>query len=415
MKRKKIIIYIGIILSIFSMFFTFIYYKSNNRLTIYTLENSYAYKYAKKNMINTFNVSDSHYNYFHRVWEDFKFNEEKDGLIITKYEGISEELIIPSSYNKRKFIKIEKGAIPSTVKKIFLPDSIEEFDESELSNIEILCYKGKRCQALEENKNLKVTILDDVDRYILNEEDLEFTYNIINGNEIELTNYLGNDEIILIPETINGYKVTSITFDGEGITSIFIPNTVNSISGNITSKLFNKCFLISIIIVIISLIIYCISIMLSKMFERIDKVYVCSVSIIYLIVINYIIYLIRKNPFESIKYLIYSIIASIIYLLINYTLGVIIKNNKRFDESIKSKTNFIEEVNLLLEDYDFDELKEITDMIKYSDPVSIDKVTEIEQNIKNEIKDITKDNLKDKISKIKKLIVKRNTIIKNNK
>ena len=89
MKRKKIIIYIGIILSIFSMFFTFIYYKSNNRLTIYTLENSYAYKYAKKNMINTFNVSDSHYNYFHRVWEDFKFNEEKDGLIITKYEGIS--------------------------------------------------------------------------------------------------------------------------------------------------------------------------------------------------------------------------------------------------------------------------------------------------------------------------------------
>ena len=244
---------------------------------------------------------------------------------------------------------------------------------------------------------------------------MEFTYNIINGNEIELTNYLGNDEIILIPETINGYKVTSITFDGEGITSIFIPNTVNSISGNITSKLFNKCFLISIIIVIISLIIYCISIMLSKMFERIDKVYVCSVSIIYLIVINYIIYLIRKNPFESIKYLIYSIIASIIYLLINYTLGVIIKNNKRFDESIKSKTNFIEEVNLLLEDYDFDELKEITDMIKYSDPVSIDKVTEIEQNIKNEIKDITKDNLKDKISKIKKLIVKRNTIIKNNK
>ena len=69
----------------------------------------------------------------------------------------------------------------------------------------------------------------------------------------------------------------------------------------------------------------------------------------------------------------------------------------------------------MLQDYDFKELKEISDMIRYSDPVSIPEVTEIEKNIKDEIKSINDDNVKDKISIIKKLIKKRNQICKDNK
>ena len=247
------------------------------------------------------------------------------------------------------------------------------------------------------------------------EKDLEFTYNIINNDEIELTNYIGNDEIVVVPEKINGLKVTTITFDGKGITSIFIPETVKSISGNITSKLFNECLIISIIIIVLSLIVYCISILSTKTYELIDKTYIYSTSFIYLIIINYFVYIMHNNPFESKIYLIYSIITSIIYLVVNYGLSSIIKNNKKFDKDIKYKNDFIKDVNLLLQDYDFDELKEISDMIKYSDPVSIDKVNEIEQNIKDEIKSINTDNIKDEISKIKKLIKKRNEIIKNNK
>lgn len=413
--KKKIIIIIGIIISFVSFAFTFMYYKSNNRLTIYTSDGSYAYKYAKKNMIKTFNVSDSHEKYFHKVWEDFKFNKDKDGLVITKYEGISEELIIPTTYNDEKIIKIEKNALPTTVKKIFLPDSVKDIEIDDFKNIEIMCYKGSFCDNLKENDKLNVKILDDVDRYILDEKDLEFTYNTINNNEIELTNYLGSEEIILIPETINGYKVTSISFDGKGVSAIFIPETVNSISGNITSKLFNECFAMSIIIILLALIVYCIPVILVKVFELIDKTYIFTVSIIYLIVVNYFLYVMRNNPFENTKYLMYSIIASVIYLFITYLLSIVIKNNKKYDSDIKHKNDFIKEINLLLQDYDFKELKEISDMIRYSDPVSIPEVTEIEKNIKDEIKSINDDNVKDKISIIKKLIKKRNQICKDNK
>ena len=415
MGKKKLFLCIGIIISIISMVFTFLYYKSNNRLTIYTSNNSYAYKYAKKNMIKTFNVSDSHYKYFHRVWEDFKFNEATDGLMIAKYEGVSEELIVPTSYGNKKIVGIEKGALPSKIKRIFLPDSVGKMEVDDFSNIEILCYKGKKCDEWKENEKLKVNVLDDMDRYILNEDDLEFTYNIINSDEIELTNYLGNDETVLIPETINGYKVTSIAFDGEGITSMFIPETVKSINGNITSKLFNKCFMISIIIILLSLIVYYVSILLTKLYELVDEVYIYSTSIIYLIVINFFVYTMRNNPFESTKFLIYSIIVSLVYLIIDYILSIIIKNNKKFDNDVKHNTDFIKEVNILLQDYDFKELKEISDVIRYSDPVSIDEVKEIEEMIKNQIKTINDANVKDRVKSIKKLIIKRNTIMKDNK
>ena len=414
MNKKKLIISIGILISVFSLVNTFIYYKSN-RLTIYTLNDTYAYKYAKKNLINTYNLSDSHYKYFNRVWEDFKVNEDNNKITITKYEGLSEELIIPTTYLGKRVVNISADAIPSTVKTIFLPDSIENINEDDYLNKEILCYRGEFCENLKNNDKLNVKVLSDTDSYILNEEKLEFTYNIINNNEIELTNYLGESESIIIPKSINGYKVTKISFDGTGITSIFISESVNDIGGNITSKLFNKCLIISTIMITYSLVIYCILIILTKTYALVDKVYIYSVSIIYLIVINYILYLLRINPFESLIYFIYTLIISSIYVIAIYILKNIVKGNNEYDKSIKDVTSFINETLLLLQDYEYKELDEIKEMLKYSDPVSSSEVKKIEEDIKEEIKSITKDNILEKCKTLKKYINKRNTLIKNNK
>ncbi len=414
MKKKLFIVVIGLIISIISLVFIFVYYKSNNRLTIYASAGSYAYKYAKNNMINTFDLSDSHRDYFERIWESFKFNAEGSNLAITKYEGISEELIIPTLYSNKKIVKIEKGALPDTVKKVFLPDSVTTIDYDDFGNKEILCYKGKFCEDLKANDKLKVTVLDDVDRYIVYEDDIEFTYNI-KENEVELTNYFGKEEIVVIPKTINGYKVTSIKFDGAGISSIFIPDTVTSISGNITSKLLNKCFILSSIIIVVSFIIYVVSILITKVYERVDKVYVYFVSLAYLAVITYIVYTMRYNPFEDTKYMIYCGIVSVIYLIINFVLDKIIKNNKKFDEDIKHKNDFIKEAKMLLMDKEYKELDEIVEMIKYSDPVSINEVKNIEADIKETIKSINEDNVKESVKELKTLIKKRNAIIKDKK
>ena len=164
-----------------------------------------------------------------------------------------------------------------------------------------------------------------------------------------------------------------------------------------------------------SLIIYCISILSTKTFEIIDKVYIYTCSIIYLIVINYLVLAIRNNPFENTKYLIYSIIITLIYLILNYLLNIIIKNNKKFDNEIKQKNTFIKEIQLLLQDYEFDKIEDINEIIKYSDPVSTNEVSEIEEEIKKEIKNITKENVNEKCKMLKKLLKKRNAILKDNK
>lgn len=66
-------------------------------------------------------------------------------------------------------------------------------------------------------------------------------------------------------------------------------------------------------------------------------------------------------------------------------------------------------------DYEFDEIEEIREVHKYSDPVSSNKVSEIEDKIRKEIKDIREENIKDKCIVINKLLRKRNVILKEYK
>ena len=415
MKKPNLLIVSAGVIFVITLLLTFIYYKSNNNLIIYTTNDSYAYTYAKKNMIKTYNVSDSHYNKFYRVWEDFKYNEDPNGLTIIKYEGISEDLIIPTSINNKKIIKVEKDALPSTVKKVFIPEFVESIEISDYQGVEISCYRGNYCEELKLNEKLNVLELSDVDRFIYNIGSEEFTYNIINDTEVEITNYLGNDENVIIPESINGYKVTAINFDGEGITSMFIPKTVNSISGNITSKLLNKCFITSVLIILSAFIINIIVLLKSKFNEFLDIVYIGSLSGIYWVVSCIFLFNIRNNPFSNFKYLIWFIIVSVIYLITSFILGLIIKNNKCFDETIKHKNDFIKTVISLLKQYNYEELDEIIEMIKYSDPVSTSDVVQIENNIIDIIKLLNDSNLKKEKLRIKQLIEKRNDILKNNK
>lgn len=413
--KKNIFIYIiGLIITLVAILFTFLYYKSNNILTIYTTGDSYAYNYAKTNMINVIDISTSHKDYFDYVYEDFKANLDDEGLSIINYEGISEELIIPEYYNGVKVYKIEKGALPNTVKKVVLSSNITSINEDDFTNIEIKCYNNDYCNKLKENTKLNVTIITDTESYTKALETLDFTYNL-NNNEIELTNYISDIETILVPKTINGYKVTSINFDGEKVTSMFIPSTVTSINADITSNLFNKCFKTSILVLIISLVIYEICIFISKVYSSIDKTYIYGTSILYLGITIYLVYIISKNPFNNLLYIKYFILLSILYIILNVLYTMAIKKNVVFDEEIKNSNNFIKEIELLLLNYDLDELKEIKELVKYSDPISIDEVKDIEESIKKEIKEIDGDNLTEKCDTIKKLLKKRNLIIKNNK
>ena len=65
------------------------------------------------------------------------------------------------------------------------------------------------------------------------ENEVEYKYFLKDDNTVELTLYEGNDKDVIVPETINGYPVTSIDcwcfFQGKNIESIYIPSSVTTL------------------------------------------------------------------------------------------------------------------------------------------------------------------------------------------
>lgn len=65
------------------------------------------------------------------------------------------------------------------------------------------------------------------------ENEVEYKYFLKEDNTVELTLYEGNDKDVTVPETINGYPVTSIDcwcfFHGKNIESIYIPSSVTTL------------------------------------------------------------------------------------------------------------------------------------------------------------------------------------------
>jgi len=61
----------------------------------------------------------------------------------------------------------------------------------------------------------------------------DYAYSIVDNSYVSITGYLGTDENITIPSTINGYHVTSIgesAFNGSGIKSVTIPAGITTIN-----------------------------------------------------------------------------------------------------------------------------------------------------------------------------------------
>ena len=409
-KQNLIVICIGMIITIASFIMSFMFYKSLNNLVIYARKDSYAYSYAKTNLIRRIEISDSDQDKFTLKLEDFDYNIVNKEIEIVGYEGISKELVIPSYIDGYRVTTIKKGAIPKTVKTLILSPNMKKITASDFTKTSIKCYKNDFCKDLKKKDKLDVSYISDSDNYYFINANKEFTYNIERG-KLTITNYIGEDNLVIIPETINGYEVNSLKFDGTGIVGMYIPNTVKSISGDITSSLVNKYFVTTSTIVIISFAVFALCNIFIRNDKLVDLVYRMPkyiASIIYLLVISYFMHSMRVNPIDYNKYIIASIIATLIYILLAIVFTLVHKSNKEFDKKVKQSGSFIREACGLIEDLNKEDYDDIKELLKYSDPVSIEEVKDIEKDI---IKNIKEDNKEE----LKVLINKRNRIIKENK
>ena len=425
MKKKLLGNIFGVVAFIITILILFVFSYESKGFKIIAEKDSEAYKFAKGNNIEIEELADSEKEYYKEVSEKFSYNIYENGIEISKYDGVSKKLIIPSIIDDKIVLSIKDGVFKNNknINEVVLAPTIKNINEDDYKDIKISCFNTTYCKKLKDD-GLDVKILNDSDKFRVYYPDLDYEYNI--NDKIEITKYKGKSNNLIIPESINGKEVNSINLKiTNNIKSIYIPSTVERISFEYTNSKYNTLFWFIIIIDLVALILFMainhFAIVKNSVSENFYNSPIIIISTIYLL--GTYIYSILSNiyQYDSKTVIIVLSSISIVYVLLSIILLLSKNKTKKYDEKIKNIDNYIKSTLNLLEDKDLEEysdpvvkeIEEVKELIKYSDPVSSEETVSLEKEIKNLI-----EHDKDSVEHwkgIEKLIKKRNNICKNNK
>ncbi len=419
MKKKIIFIAISFVITL-ALIFSLTNEKYYGDIKIKFSNNDYVLEYAKKNGIDYEKIADSEKDKYTKNIESFSYNKVNDTLEITEYKGISETLVIPYEYDGVKVTSISDSFKNDKVKNIYISDNITYLPVENFKNITINCYRGKYCEELKNNNELNVNILNDSEVVDFNYIEFPFEYNVKDGN-IELTHYKGSGGALIIPETVNGMKVTSVSFDCSHNKEVYLPDTINNISDNFITPWNHNNYINCVISAVVAFVLTTIVILIVK--DRTPEEIAVS-TLIYVLTFIFlgITFYVNYNNNHSHAFgsgiQTYTIFSNLIYFTAVVTIMFINKRNKKLDTNTKNKTKFIDEMIFKINNIsklNSEYKNKLIDKLKYSDPVSNEIVKDIEDNISSLISKLNDKSSNEEIDNIIKLIENRNDIIKRNK
>ncbi len=276
------------------------------------------------------------------------------------------------------------------------------------NSIKLTSHNNQNAQNYAEKNNFNYQNISDSELNELKSND-NFTYNIKN-NQIEVTGYKGNENQIIIPETIENLPVTIISMSLDKMPSeIYIPSSVITINQIIDENI-NNNFYLTIIIELIALIITLLVILILNKKKNQDKtVYITFLyilSIIYLFAINMYAYLNINNLLTI------TIVTTIIYFILFLPLYFVKNRLKEYDKKVNNIQTFTEEALNIAKKINNQDLIE---SLKFSDPVSSEFTKEIENTILEKLNKTVKTKDDENINEIINLIIERNNICKKTK
>ena len=403
--KKRFIIPIILIISIGFMIFTYFRFPfQDNEINIYSYGNNYVEEYAKENHYSYQTLSLSEYNQLKTskslMLESFSYNEVSGGIEITGYEGASENLIIPEYINNIRVVSVHFNKLDSHVKKITIPKTVREMSQDLIENIQIECYQNDFCNNLKETTNLNITFINDSDSINFQNNIDNIVYNV-NANGVEITGVGENQEWIIIPKSINGNPVKTISLQLENESkNIFLPESITNITSLTKSENHDVLYLS----LMIEVIVFILAVLSIFILGKQKAIYIASlyiIGIIYYFVINFLAY------FAPTNLLLYSILVTIIYIVLFLFIYSFQKRLNTYDKQIKDSKTFINEALSLAKKT---EDQELIDLILYSDAISTDKTVELEEKIIEKLKSEEKS-----LNEIKELMEERNDICKKTK
>ena len=396
-------------------------------------EGSFAYKYATRHNIPTGELPDTMKDALDWRYETFEYNSTSDGLMLTKYNGISDKLIVPNSINNEKVKGIEETLFDNPdIKSIYLSDQIEISNVKPKDTILFISSSDSRIENLK-SEGWKVETYDDSESPNFNLGTIPFEYNETESS-VNLTLYTGEEDILVVPSHVDGKPVTDVSFSMlNRFSLVVLPGTLTSISGTLAKTIYTPLFAIELCFTVIAFILSMIVLNVKRpKLQEADEVVLTGPQVVitelYLVAqIVFATVTIKQGSMNPTVAFIVSSVLLLLEVVFVCLAGTGRSRVKKMDQQIKESTEFMDNLKLSTADLASGitnsqvrkAVAEVVDEIQYSSPVSKDSVKPIEEKIKDNVsklKEAINNGNDSEIIELSKEIVKavkeRNHIIK---
>lgn len=442
MKKNKQIIGLNIFVIVIAIIYAVIMILGNVRVvksSVATISGSYGEQYAMEHKLNQVSLADSEQIYFDYRYEVFDYNIDGGNVTLEKYEGKSSELVIPSSIGGVKVTALGEDFISSldTVKEIYVSGNVTKIMGNADASVKIYCPEDSTLVSDYEENGWNVETIYDSDFINFNLGDMPFQYNL-NGMTVEITRYMGDDELLIIPSYVNGYPVTTIGFDILGVADIIvIPETVTDITGISSKALYSPIFMVELIFTILAFVVALITInvLLPRYRKNADEYLLTGNQMIAVIlyVVMQTIFGIVATYFLKLSVLfvlIISLIIIAIFVAIIMLGGTGRGHVKEVEARVAEKTSRMKAIKVSAKNMSDGiknpelrkQVQRLEDEIRFSDPVSrcdLDDIeSEIEESIfklKKSISDGNEEEIKNVTERTMKIVAERNIRCKSGK
>lgn len=361
-----------------------------------------AYKDAKDNKSKVdFSSNTDHSKMAASLDEDFDYNE--NGQIL-EYRGIDQTVVIPEEINGTKIISVNEKAFDKAkdTKTIYLPETMIAFWPETLDGVKVYAPNDAPINNIYAEKEFSYVTY--ADSYYVNfySANIPYSYDDISKDEIRVNSYNGEDKNIIIPESIDGKKVTSISVDalGVGAKSILIPGTVDKIETKLYTAKYDAAFYIGLVTALLGFALATVAVLKLKLDESKEKNFLrltvlrLSYTISVMSVILAAAYMFVLPRFVTTPVWLGGVFS---VLIVAFGVIALIKTNtatelvEKVGKKVKEKTFFIKsltvDADVLVSKAQSEETKTVAkkvyEAVRYSDPMSSDKLTGVETRIEN--------------------------------
>ncbi|MBO4635868.1 MAG: hypothetical protein J5685_01860 [Clostridiales bacterium] len=199
-----------------------------------TVRGSYAEQYAQDNHLQLLDIPDSLNSDLDIQYEEFTYNISENGIIIEGYNGVGNNVVVPHTINGITVVALGTDFFinSDSITDLYLPLSVYAVEASHDDNCELYLNSHSPLIDALSDADWNINVMADSEYAKVNYElgEIPFLYNYDNGG-IELTAYTGSDSIVVIPSHINGYPVTTVSFEMCSYSGVVFSNTVNQITG----------------------------------------------------------------------------------------------------------------------------------------------------------------------------------------